>query len=76
MQEAQHYLQKLGVSEETLDYFIRISMAHGALGAKLTGGGRGGCMIALANDKDSAQKIAEALEEAGAYKTWIQFLGE
>ncbi|MHA2030811.1 MAG: mevalonate kinase, partial [Candidatus Kariarchaeaceae archaeon] len=33
----------------------------GALGAKLTGGGGGGCMIALAKDRISQNEIVEKL---------------
>lgn len=73
---AHAYLQKLGVSDALLDDFVQVAMAQGALGAKLTGGGRGGCMIALATDQASAQTIAQALTQAGARQTWIQYLGE
>ena len=37
----------------------------GALGAKLTGGGGGGCMIALAHDQTASERIAAALSSAG-----------
>jgi mevalonate kinase len=37
----------------------------GAEGAKLTGSGGGGCMVALATDEASATKIAEAIEATG-----------
>lgn len=76
MTEAHSYLQGLGVSDETLDRLVERACSEGALGAKLTGGGRGGCMIALAETKDQAENIARALEEAGATQTWIQYLGE
>ncbi|MEN4337193.1 mevalonate kinase, partial [Streptococcus pyogenes] len=46
----------------------------GALGAKMTGGGLGGCMIALADTKDMAEKISHRLKEEGAVNTWIQML--
>jgi mevalonate kinase len=35
----------------------------GALGAKLTGSGGGGCAIALARDVVEAERIAESLRE-------------
>lgn len=76
MNQAQIYLQKLGVSMDTLDEYVTISRQQGALGAKLTGGGRGGCMIALAADQKTAQMIAATLTDAGARRTWIQYLGE
>ena len=36
----------------------------------MTGGGLGGCMIALATRLEDAQKIAAALQQAGAVQTW------
>ena len=36
----------------------------------MTGGGLGGCMIALAANLKEAEKIAEALQQAGAVQTW------
>lgn len=76
MNQAHHYLQQLGVSDEQLDRLVAVARQTGALGAKLTGGGRGGCMIALAKDQEAADRIVAALQEAGAKQTWIQYLGE
>lgn len=76
MNQAHTHLQNLGVSDESLDRLVEIARATGALGAKLTGGGRGGCMIALANTKEEAKEIAQALAGAGASQTWTQYLGE
>lgn len=75
MNEAQQILQKLTVSNEFLDHLIQTALDAGAIGAKLTGGGRGGCMIALAQTKMTANEINKALLKAGAVKTWIQGLG-
>lgn len=76
MNQAHRYLQRLGVSDSLLDLFVSIAQENGALGAKLTGGGRGGCIIALAKDQLQARELADILLEAGAKQTWIQFLGE
>jgi mevalonate kinase len=59
-------LRRLGVSSERLDALVRAALAAGALGAKLTGAGRGGCMIALAPDSTTADAIRRSLLEAGA----------
>lgn len=67
---AHKYLTSLGVSDEGLDRYVDISLSSGAVGAKLTGGGRGGCMFALADSVESAQQVERALIEAGARETW------
>lgn len=71
MTQAQQCLRELTVSSPKLDYFVATALQNGALGAKLTGGGRGGCMIALAATKSAAEKIERALLQAKARKTWI-----
>lgn len=71
MNENHHYLQKLTVSNDLLDKLVKNALASGALGAKLTGGGRGGCMIALADSAQSAEKIASHLKKIGAVSTWL-----
>lgn len=70
-----YYLNQLGISNPTLDRIINAAWLEGALGAKLTGGGLGGCVIALAKDKESAQAVAHAMQEAGAIQTWYLHLG-
>lgn len=65
-----YYLNQLGVSNTTLDQIVNAAWMAGALGAKLTGGGLGGCVIALAKDADDARYIAEAMEAMGAQTTW------
>ena len=65
MDENHAYLQKMGVSSPQLDDFVKEARIAGALGAKLSGGGRGGNMIALVNEATSAA-VTEALQQAGA----------
>lgn len=72
---AQERLQNLTVSNEKLDTFVDVALEQGALGAKLTGGGRGGCMIALVKTEEHAAEMSNKLQEAGATKTWIHPLG-
>lgn len=58
-------LSALGVS--TLDNAKIVYMARkaGALGAKLTGAGGGGCCIALAKDEKHAKAVADAIKREG-----------
>ncbi len=71
MSEVHTLLNQLGVSNEQLNKLVAVAMANKALGAKLTGGGRGGCMIALAKDKKTAYNISSALIAHGARQTWV-----
>lgn len=73
---AQDELSELNVSDESLDHLIRIARQNGALGAKLTGGGRGGCMFALTKTALGARRLAGILKDHGAVATWIQPLAK
>ncbi|WP_071131669.1 mevalonate kinase [Enterococcus timonensis] len=75
MNQAQKILQQLTVSNDTLDAMIALGLNAGALGGKLTGGGRGGCVIFVSPTIKEALKIQAALQNSG-YKTWIQDLRE
>lgn len=70
MNENQELLETLGVSSSELERLIQAAHQSGALGAKLSGAGWGGNMIAL-TWPDSAPAIAQALAEAGAVQTII-----
>jgi mevalonate kinase len=63
-------LRQLDVSSAELDHLADAARAAGALGAKLTGGGRGGCLLALAAKAAHATELAAALQAAGAASTW------
>jgi mevalonate kinase len=65
MDENQRVLAEMGVSSPELDRLIRAARQAGAWGAKLSGGGRGGNMIALVREED-AGRVRRALEGAGA----------
>ncbi len=65
MNLAQGLLHALGVSTEALDRGCHRARAAGALGAKLTGAGGGGCLVALVREREEAAVI-EALRDAGA----------
>ena len=67
MDENQRILQALGVSSPELEGLIDAARRAGALGAKLTGAGGGGCLIALAPE-GGLGVVREALEAAGAVR--------
>ncbi len=65
MSENHEMLRQLGISSPALDNLVEASIAAGALGAKLSGGGMGGNMIALA-DSSTLTALRRALSLAGA----------
>ena len=67
-------LKEIGVSSLEADALVETALHHGALGTKMSGGGLGGCIIALVADYHQAQNLAERLEEKGAVQTWIESL--
>jgi mevalonate kinase len=65
MNENHKLLQQIEVSSRELDFLVSIARDAGALGAKLTGGGLGGNMLALTPGKDLQNKVATAIEKEG-----------
>ncbi len=65
MIQNQALLVEMTVSSRELDRLVKVAIEAGALGAKLSGGGRGGNMIALVAAQ-SEKAVYEALVEAGA----------
>jgi len=75
LMDANHaLLQELTVSSRELDHLVETARKSGALGAKMSGGGRGGNMIALVG-KENAPAVAEALGSAGAKQTIVTQVG-
>lgn len=70
MDENQALLEQIGVSSVELETLVAAARKAGALGAKLSGAGAGGNMIALAAP-EKAQTIASQLIAAGAVRTII-----
>jgi len=64
MNKAQKLLSKFQLSTPKLDRLVEAALKGGALGAKLTGAGGGGCMVALTRPGE-AGRVAEALRRAG-----------
>jgi mevalonate kinase len=65
MDKNHQLLQELSVSSPLLDSLVRTASDRGALGAKLSGAGRGGNMIALVT-VEKRRGLEEALLSAGA----------
>jgi len=65
MNENHKLLQQIEVSSRELDFLVNVARKYGALGAKLTGGGLGGNMIALTPGKELQEKVANAIEKEG-----------
>ncbi|KXT75782.1 mevalonate kinase [Streptococcus sp. DD12] len=72
MTQAHASLKALGVSCEASDRLVAQALATGALGAKMTGGGLGGCIIALADTESLALDLQKELKQKGAKQTWIE----
>jgi mevalonate kinase len=58
-------LIEMDLSHKTLIYLCDKAIELGALGAKVTGGGRGGYMSALTPGKDLQETVAKAFENEG-----------
>lgn len=67
-------LRQLGVSSPELDDLVASALDAGALGAKMSGGGRGGNMIALVTPKTETS-VADSLQRAGAVSTILTSIG-
>jgi len=71
MTENHKLLIDMEMSHEILDYLCNLALETGALGAKVTGGGRGGYMVALTPGKELQDKVASVFEKDG-YKLIIK----
>lgn len=74
MNENHIYLQQLTVSSTELDKLVSAAQDAGAIGAKLSGGGRGGNMIALVTP-ETIETVRAALLTAGAVRVFATTLG-
>ncbi|MFN3979231.1 MAG: mevalonate kinase [Caldilinea sp.] len=70
----QTLLESLDVSSETLHRLILAARRAGALGAKLSGGGRGGNVIALV-EEEVVNRVSDALYTAGAQRVIVTQIG-
>ena len=74
MNENQNLLREITVSGEANEKLVDIALQTGALGAKMTGTGRGGLVIAVAENEESQLKISKAIETKG-YDAWKTMIG-
>lgn len=70
--KAHDNLRKLHVSSAEIERLVSLANNNGSLGTKITGGGRGGCIIGITENLEQAQMLSEILESDIAVKTWIQ----
>ncbi|MBI4044522.1 MAG: mevalonate kinase [Candidatus Diapherotrites archaeon] len=70
----QELLREIGVSSKELDLLCETSLENGALGAKLTGAGMGGCMFALCPDEKTREKVAQAIRKK-RFDSYITLVG-
>lgn len=74
MNQNHKMLQQIKVSGEINDKLVEIALENGAVGAKLTGTGRGGLVIGLAENEGIQEKIVKVIEEKG-YSAWRTTIG-
>jgi mevalonate kinase len=74
MNENHEWLVRMTVSSDALDHLVTAARAAGALGAKLSGAGRGGNMIALVPAEMEAS-VVEQLLAAGAARVFTSDVG-
>ena len=72
--QAHGLLARLGVSCPEADHLVQVARSAGALGAKMSGGGLGGCIIALVKTSEEAERLIQKLKEEGAINTWTEKL--
>lgn len=65
MDKNQELLKQINVSSDLLESIIKIAKENGAIGAKLTGTGRGGSVIALTPNKKIQESVASAIKKEG-----------
>ena len=72
MTKANTELGKLNITIEKTDLFVKKAIENGASGAKISGGGLGGCVIALAKNLEIVEKIKDGFTKCGAENIWVE----
>ncbi|NVM16804.1 MAG: mevalonate kinase [Candidatus Lokiarchaeota archaeon] len=74
MNQNHKLLQQITVSGELNDKIVETALKNGALGAKMTGTGRGGLVIAITENENAQEKVAKAIEKEG-FDAWRTMIG-
>jgi mevalonate kinase len=74
MNQNQELLREITVSGEINEKLINLALNYGAIGAKVTGTGRGGLIIALTENEEIQEKIAQVIKKEG-YDAWKTIIG-
>src|SRR5699024_450193 len=70
LSEAQKELVTLCVSDLDLNKLFILAIDEGALGAKITGAGSGGCIIALEKNDKHSKYLTKILLKSGVESVW------
>ena len=65
MYQNHELLRKIGVSHPKLDRLVDVARDAGALGAKLTGAGGGGCIVVLTRNALARERVSRVLRREG-----------
>ena len=72
MTAANTELGKLNITIEKTELFVKTAIENGAAGAKISGGGLGGCVIALAKNLEIMEKVKDGFTKCGAENIWVE----
>ena len=72
MTAANTELGKLNITIEKTELFVKTAIENGAAGAKISGGGLGGCVIALAENFEIMEKVKDGFTKCGAENIWVE----
>lgn len=72
MTAANTELGKLNITIEKTELFVKTAIGNGAAGAKISGGGLGGCVIALAENLEIMEKVKDGFTKCGAENIWVE----
>ena len=72
MTAANTELGKLNITIEKTELFVKTAIENGSAGAKISGGGLGGCVIALAENLEIMEKVKDGFTKCGAENIWVE----